>query len=111
MIRVRFRCDPDGRFRLTIRGHGGLAPYGQDLLCAAVSTLALTAEQLVWAQYRRGSLQSPPETVLEPGHARIVLRPKVESRTPVRRQLHVICMGLRLLEEAFPHHVQLRGHL
>ena len=32
----------DGRWNLTARGHAGLAPVGQDVLCAAVSALTDT---------------------------------------------------------------------
>ena len=38
MIRVRVRCGPGGA-ELTAQGHAGYAPAGQDIVCAAVSTL------------------------------------------------------------------------
>ena len=39
MIEVRY--DPD-RLRLSINGHSGYAPIGQDIVCAGVSTLIYT---------------------------------------------------------------------
>ena len=47
MIVVRFFC-PDGLYTgFSVRGHAGLAPAGEDILCAAVSSAAyMTANTL-----------------------------------------------------------------
>jgi len=47
MIRVRFFCS-DGLYTgYSVRGHAGLAPAGEDVLCAAVSSAAyMTANTL-----------------------------------------------------------------
>ena len=47
MIRVRFFCSDGQITGFTVRGHAGLAPAGEDVLCAAVSSAAyLTANTL-----------------------------------------------------------------
>ena len=53
----------DGETHLTIRGHAGKAPRGENLICAAVTALALTlgenceAKKIVpgWAEFTGGS--------------------------------------------------------
>lgn len=40
MIRVRVKRDAKGVARVTVSGHAGSAPKGEDLICAAVSALA-----------------------------------------------------------------------
>jgi uncharacterized protein YsxB (DUF464 family) len=42
MIRIHIRRLGSGRWHLTVVGHAGQAPIGQDLVCAAVSTLVQT---------------------------------------------------------------------
>lgn len=41
MIKAQFTCDGEARFfAVTVKGHAGYAPHGQDIVCAAVSALA-----------------------------------------------------------------------
>ena len=40
MIRVRFFCSDGVITGFSVRGHAGLAPAGEDILCAAVSSAA-----------------------------------------------------------------------
>ena len=46
MIRVRVRCGPGG-VELTAQGHAGYAPAGQDIVCAAVSSVLYTLAGLL----------------------------------------------------------------
>ena len=47
MIRVRFFCSDGQITGFSVRGHAGLAPAGEDILCAAVSSAAyMTANTL-----------------------------------------------------------------
>ncbi|WP_040535156.1 ribosomal-processing cysteine protease Prp [Schleiferilactobacillus shenzhenensis] len=42
MIKADFYRDPDGNItRFTITGHAGSGPYGYDIVCAAVSAVAI----------------------------------------------------------------------
>ena len=41
MIQVKFYLDADRRYKgFAIKGHAGYAPYGSDIVCAAVSALS-----------------------------------------------------------------------
>lgn len=46
MIRVRVRCGPGGA-ELTAQEHAGYAPAGQDIVCAAVSSVLYTLAGLL----------------------------------------------------------------
>ena len=50
MIQVTVSRDPDGLVRgIECRGHAGFAPQGQDIICSAVSALALNMANSVEA--------------------------------------------------------------
>ena len=111
MVEIRLRAWPDGRLGLQVRGHALCGPAGQDVVCAAVSALALTAAETARRLHRQGLLAELPETVLRSGFAAVSVRPKGCARHRVRQQLQVIVDGLQLLEREFPRHVQVKGHL
>ncbi len=46
MIRIRFK-EENGRLQLSMEGHAGYAPAGQDIVCAAASMLGQTLVQAV----------------------------------------------------------------
>ena len=77
---------------VTLEGHACSDVYGKDLVCAAVSALALTlaanAEDLEEA-----------EILLEPGNSRI------SGHTDAAGMFDCICKGFQLLAEKFPEHV------
>lgn len=39
MIKICLDVDQQGNNRISVTGHAGYAPHGQDIVCAAVSTL------------------------------------------------------------------------
>ena len=86
------RITRQGATCVTLKGHAGSAEYGKDLVCAAVSALALTlaanAEDLEEA-----------EILLEPGNSRI------SGHTDAAGMFDCICKGFQLLAEKFPEHV------
>lgn len=43
---IRVKCDPE-RCIVTVEGHSGSAPKGEDLVCAACSIVTLTLAELV----------------------------------------------------------------
>ena len=84
--------------RLTLRGHAGYAPCGEDIVCAAVSALMLAlAENL----QDRGLVR---ELVARPGYMRIWAR-------GAGRELALTKCGLRQLERKYPQCVQVRESL
>ena len=77
MIDVAFTQEK-GTLKLTVRGHADTAPKGQDLLCAAVSSLVLTAGETVRLLEKEGYLARPPLIRLKSGNAVIIITPHRE---------------------------------
>lgn len=86
MIEVRLT-----RHRLSIKGHSGTAPRGQDLVCAAVSALAETLA---------GTMRKEQVT-LGQGLAEF----RFFRMTP---EIRFVYRGLSLLQEAYPHAVSVK---
>ena len=90
MIRAAF-----GKNRLTVEGHAGYAPKGQDIVCAAVSAL-------VYALI--GTLEETEnvaEVVLRPGYATVETKEKTAAFDLVR-------CGLTQLAEKYPEFIQVK---
>jgi len=111
MTTVKFHTYPDGRISMTVSGHAGFAPRGQDILCAAVSVLTLTAAQTAGELQRKNLLQQEAVTVLQEGFACITLRPKAHARGQARAAFRVILTGMRLLARSYPQYVQVNGRV
>ena len=77
---------------VTLEGHACSDVYGKDLVCAAVSALALTLAANV--ENLEGA-----EILLEPGNSRISCSPDAAG------MFVCICIGFQLLAEKFPEHV------
>lgn len=90
MIAIRYdRAKPE----MTVRGHAGYAPAGQDIVCAAVSANLYTM------------LENLPETkrvhvVWEPGNVRIF----VPGRR-ARRVMDMTMKGLQAIARQYPDYV------
>lgn len=65
MITIHYDID-NGAQELRVTGHSGSAPKGQDLICAAVTILVRTLEDML---QRHGTLRS---AFIKEGNARIV---------------------------------------
>lgn len=97
MVTIR-HSDRDGRIRVTLCGHAGTAPSGDDLVCAGVSALTLTLADAL----KRANAPAL-HTDIEAGHARIECRADRHTRGIVRT---ILC-GYRLLADAFDTAVEL----
>ena len=87
--------------RVTVEGHAGSGPEGHDLVCSAVSALALTlagnvaymqAQEAVWAVI----------TKLEEGNAEIQCTPYRRYKDSVEQIYRAICVGFELLATKYP---------
>lgn len=87
--------------RVTVKGHAGTAPAGQDLVCAAVSTLTYTLAENVAQLHRLGKV-AEPEIRLENGDAEISCVPSGAYKNIVRAFFEAVCIGFALLEEKYP---------
>lgn len=106
MVHVRLERTGRESLRLTLTGHAGAAPAGEDTVCAAASMLAYTVAQEVLEMQSAGKLRRCADIKMEKGEAQITCRPK---RNAWREALHlyrVAQTGYRLLAANFPGHVQ-----
>ena len=109
MVNVEFHLFPDGRIYLEARGHAGTAPKGQDIVCAAVSILTLTAARETERMYENGFLRCLPETVLREGFASVTVCPRPRFRQQARIAFGTVRTGLRLLARQYPQAVRVKG--
>ena len=91
---------------LTLQGHAGAAPYGQDLVCAAVSGLVYALAQRVTELEALGALKQPPVVELASGNARVCVAPKEHYAVAVREDFRLVESGLRLLQMHYPEWVE-----
>lgn len=96
---IRARIGPEG---VEITGHAGFAPAGSDIVCAAVSMLALTLAEAV-----RQTPGSGAQAALRPGRCMIRLRPEGAACRDVQVLLRAFAAGMRLLQAQYPAHVRL----
>lgn len=93
---------------LTLQGHAGSAPYGQDLVCAAVSALVYALAQRITDLEKQGALEQPPEICLASGNARISAVAKEKDREKVHEDFRLIYSGLKLLQAHYPEGIQMQ---
>ena len=90
--------------RVTVEGHAGAGPEGHDLVCAAVSALALTMAGNV-------SYMEAQEAVhgviinLDEGNAEIQCTPYRRYKDSVEQIFRSICVGFELLATKYPDHI------
>lgn len=89
------RITRQGATCVTIEGHACSGGYGRDLVCAAVSALALTLGE--------AAKQQDGQVVLKPGYSRIQCGGEAEAA------FDCICLGFSLLAGKFPDFVNYRS--
>lgn len=109
MIKVQYWNGADGSRNLQMQGHAGSAPRGQDLICAAVSTLALTLGRAAALMEEEEMLARPAQVKLEAGDTAISVLPRREWASSADAIFWTILLGLSRLAQAYPQYVQLKG--
>ena len=99
MIRARYARRA---LTLSICGHARSAPKGEDLVCAAASILAFTAEAALQDEAERFY----PRAVKKPGELRLSCEPSAGSRKACRRLLDTLWFGFELLAREYPDYVK-----
>ena len=90
--------------RLTVTGHARSDEYGKDLVCAAVSALALTLGANVG--YLSAKDYVTAHTVrLEPGDAEISCNPRTRYRDSVKQVFMSVCVGFEILADKYPSYI------
>lgn len=89
---------------LDVEGHAEAGPYGQDLVCCAVSVLVQTlAETLKRTEPMLNGLVAE----VEPGKAHIQCAPMRVAVDKTLRSYHQTMIGLRALEDEFPKNIKI----
>lgn len=90
--------------RVTVKGHAGCGPEGHDLVCAAVSAIALTLAGNV-------SYMEAQEAVhgtiikLEEGNAEIQCTPYRRYKDSVQQVFRAVCVGFELLSTKYSEYI------
>lgn len=96
--------------RVTVEGHAGAGPKGHDLVCAAVSAIALTLAGNV--SYMASQEAVHDVTIrLDDGNAEIQCTPYRRYKDSVAQILRAVCVGFELLATKYPDHIsyEVRG--
>ena len=105
MTTIRY-FEEDGVCHLTVDGHAGYAPDGQDIVCAAVSTLICTLNGCLQEAYDRGCL-AQYDTRMEPGDVQLCWTPETDATGRIRCIWETVEMGLSLLAGQYPAYVEM----
>ncbi len=92
----------DGSYGFTVSGHAGQAPIGQDLVCAATSTLIMalvedTAQNEDKLIARKASVQS--------GYTYLKVVPSAEYKEACEGAFSVVRSGFALLSQRYPKYI------
>ena len=90
--------------RVTVVGHAGSGPEGHDLVCASVSTLALTIAGNVAYLEAQEAVRNVT-TVLEEGNAEIQCTPYRRYKDSVELIYSAICAGFEFLATKYPENI------
>ena len=90
--------------RLTVTGHAHSDEYGKDLVCAAVSALALTLEANVRHMAEKDYVTAYTAR-LDPGDAQISCKAKARYRESVRQTFMSVCVGFEILASKWPDYI------
>lgn len=90
--------------RVVIRGHAGSDVYGKDLICAAVSALAVTLGANVRHMAEFGCV-TDAVIRLKPGDTLITCKPKSRYRSSVKQIFMTVCVGFELLAQRYPEYI------
>lgn len=107
MIEIKFYYDHRGGIHLTIRGHAGAAPKGEDLICAACTMLAYTAAQAVQFMDQQKKLNQKPKIDIRKGRATVIATPTKDTEAELMMAFWTVQCGAHVLAHNYPRHVRL----
>lgn len=84
--------------RLTMQGHAGTAPIGEDIICAAATILARTLAANVKHLCDIGAA-TEPIIELEEGSAAISCKANHKYRSTVQSVFEAVCVGFEILAD------------
>ena len=108
MITAKFYLKPsNGSIHMTLKGHAGAAPKGEDLICASATMLAYTVAQAVQFMHEQGKLKKKPKISLREGNATIIATPNEETYAEALHTFWVAQCGIHVLAHNYPQNVKL----
>ena len=108
MITARFYKKDNGSIHMTLRGHSGAAPKGEDLICASATMLAYTVAQAVQFMHEQeGKLKRKPKISIKDGSATVIATPTEDGYAEVLHAFWVAQCGIHVLVHNYPRHVKL----
>lgn len=108
MITAKFyQKNRDGSIHMTLQGHAGAAPRGEDLVCASATMMAYTVAQAVQFMFEQGMLKKKPKIDIKQGSAVVIAIPAEECRAEVLHAFWVAQCGVHVLARNYPQHVRL----
>lgn len=100
MIKVSFKKNNDKIYELVIRGHAGFDVYGKDIVCAAVSSIAITTVNNIIAL--EDSIYCEEDSGL--------LKIRVERDTEINgKLLNNLIRMLSELQQQYPKNIEIRN--
>lgn len=90
--------------RVTVEGHAGSGPKGHDLVCSAVSALALTLAGNVSHMQAQDAVHGVIIELKE-GKAEIQCTPYRRYKDSVEQIYRAICVGFELLATKYPDNI------
>lgn len=96
---------------MSVAGHAGAAPRGEDLVCAGMSTLACTLGAAVERMYEQRMLRRCPKVELAAGSAEIVAVPKLRFYQEALMVFWTVQNGAGALAGSFPGNVRMEETL
>jgi len=111
MIKVHIRIHDATRYLcLTVKGHAGSAPKGEDLVCASASILAYTVAQIVQEMHSLGDLKDEPLIELGEGDATVMARCKNDTVYMAAKIVFTVAKtGYELLAHNYPQFVDIKS--
>lgn len=94
-------------YSVSAEGHAGYAPYGQDIVCSAVSILMSTAAEEVDRLGNENKLEK--KTIhIESGNAYVSCIPKKGHEAETGIIFEVIRAGLIIISDLYPENVMIK---
>ena len=94
------------RMRIEISGHAGYEEKGRDIVCAGVSALAYALAAALEEAKKRG--RTAAEMKESEGEIQIWADPEMGSLNEIKAYFRMCVKGIRLMQEEYPKHVEIK---
>ena len=102
MIKVNIKNKNDKVYEIVVKGHAGYDDYGKDIVCAAVSTMMITAINNII------SLDDSIDYVENDGLLKVTIKKETEMNQKI---LNNVIMMLEDLKTQYPKNIEIRNEV